>query len=122
MPEERPDEGHSRAEPPSGDDYRKLAESAGQLRESGVERKSDVKRRQVQKQTNEWLKYTTFGLQFVLMLLAPLGLGYWADTYFGTLPWGTLIGFALGAAGAMVYIVNTVFRMEDKTKKDKAKQ
>jgi F0F1-type ATP synthase assembly protein I len=69
-------------------------------------------------QTNAWLKYVTVGLQFVLMLLLPLGLGYWADTYFETLPWGTLIGFALGATAAMVSIIRETARMGSRDGKE----
>lgn len=111
MPDEGPDEGHSRPEAPSGDEYRRLADSANRLRASEKQRESDAKRRQAQQQTTAWLKYTTVGLQFVLMLLLPLGLGYWADTFFDSLPWGTLIGFALGATAAMVSIIRETGRM-----------
>lgn len=114
MPDEGPDEGPSKPVPPTEEEYRRLSEGAGHLRASERQREDANKRRHAQQQANEWLKYTTVGLQFVLVLLLPLGLGYWADTYFETLPWGTLIGFALGATAAMMGVVREVKRMSSR--------
>ena len=119
MPEEGPDEGHSGPDVPSPDAYQRLADSANKLRASDNSRKSDQARRQARQATTAWLKYTTVGVQFVLMLLLPLGLGYWADTFFGSLPWGTLVGFGLGAVAAMVSIIRETSRMGRLEEKDR---
>ncbi|MCA8935986.1 MAG: AtpZ/AtpI family protein [Planctomycetes bacterium] len=102
----------SSSDAPSQEEYRKLAESARGLREHSSRTEDAEKRFGNNAAANSWLKYTSVGLQFVLVLLLPLGLGYWADTYFGTLPWLTLVGFALGAVASMTSIILEVQRMD----------
>lgn len=118
MPDKQPGK---RPDAPSEDEYRRLADEARKLREHDPRSREREQRRGMNAAANAWLKYTTVGLQFVLVLLAPLGLGYWADTYFGTLPWLTLVGFALGAAAAMTSIIREVLRMDETEKKDREK-
>ena len=106
MPNEEPPDS------PTEDEYRKLAEQAKVLREHDPGQKSRESRSKMNAAANSWLKYTTVGLQFVLVLLLPLGIGYWGDTYFDTLPWLTLVGFGLGAVAAMASIIREVMRMD----------
>lgn len=47
-------------------------------------------------------RYTGFGLTWALAVLMFLGLGYWLDGRLGTLPWFTMLGAFLGAAGGFV--------------------
>lgn len=111
---------------PSQEEYQKLAEGVRGLRQHDTRENAAERRFGDHSATNSWLKYTSVGLQFVLVLLLPLGLGYWADTYFDILPWLTLTGFAVGAVAAMTSIILEVQRMgrddEEKsgTKTDKA--
>lgn len=49
--------------------------------------------------------------------------GNWADGRFGTGPWGTLAGAAVGIAGAGVAVWRTVRRLEaDSERKDSGKR
>lgn len=118
MPDNQPGK---QPDAPSEEEYRRLAEEARKLREHDPKARESEQRRGMNAAANAWLKYTSVGLQFVLVLLLPLGLGYWADTYFGTLPWLTLVGFALGAAAAMTSIIREVLRMDGTVTKQKEK-
>jgi len=123
MPNEEQPESRKQPEAPTEDEYRKLADHAKALREHDPGAPARETRSKMNAATNSWLKYTTVGLQFVLVLLLPLGIGYWGDTYFDTLPWLTLAGFVLGAVGAMASIIREVMRMDDQDrKKSEAKQ
>ncbi|MBZ0138027.1 MAG: AtpZ/AtpI family protein [Planctomycetes bacterium] len=113
MPNEEPPESRRQPGSPTEDEYRKLADQARALREHDPGTRDGESRGRMNAAANAWLKYTTVGLQFVLVLLLPLGIGYWGDTYFGTLPWLTLVGFVLGAAGAMASIIREVMRMDE---------
>ena len=44
-------------------------------------------------------RYTGFGLAWALSVLFFLLIGYWLDGRLGTLPWLTILGAFLGAAG-----------------------
>lgn len=63
-----------------------------------------------------YVRYTGIGMQFLLIMLAPMALGYFADEFFGSTPALVLVGAGLGAAGAMTYVVKSVFKLEDKGK------
>jgi len=56
-----------------------------------------------------------FGLRVGIELLAGLcvglGLGWLADRYIGTKPWGLIAGFLLGSAAGMVNVFRAVQRM-----------
>ena len=117
MPNEEPPESSKHSEAPTEDEYRKLADQAKALREHDPGAGKHEVRSKMNAATNSWLKYTTVGLQFVLVLLLPLGLGYWGDTYFNTLPWLTLAGFVVGAVAAMASIIREVMRMDDQDRK-----
>jgi ATP synthase protein I len=110
-----PESGESkRPEPPSLDQYDRLKQEAEALRQSTVSGRSDkaVKRRSLQHGMHAYMRYTGIGLQFVIAMLLPVGLGYWLDGKFGTSPWLLVAGAVLGAVGAMVWVVRTVLRME----------
>ena len=47
-------------------------------------------------------RYTGFGLTWALSVLLFLWIGYWLDGRLGTLPWLTIAGAFLGAAGGFV--------------------
>jgi len=47
-------------------------------------------------------RYTGFGLTWAISVLLFLGLGYWLDGRLGTLPWFTILGAFVGAAGGFV--------------------
>lgn len=117
MPNEELPESRRQPDQPSEDEYRKLAEQAKALREHDPGSRERESRSRMNAAANSWLKYTTVGLQFVLVLLLPLGIGYWGDSYFGTLPWLTLVGFALGAVAAMASIIREVMRMDEQDRK-----
>lgn len=59
---------------------------------------------------------STVGLSFVFALVMGFGGGLWLDRQFGTSPWLTLLGFAVGlAAGVLnvVRIMSGIRRMEE---------
>ncbi len=66
-----------------------------------------------------YVRYTGIGMQFLLMMLLPMGAGYWLDTWLGTLPWILVAGAALGAVGGMTWLVRSVRRMEAGSKRKK---
>lgn len=47
-------------------------------------------------------RYTGFGLTWALSVLFFLLIGYWLDGKLGTLPWLTILGAFVGAAGGFV--------------------
>ncbi|HET7692590.1 MAG TPA: AtpZ/AtpI family protein [Gemmatimonadota bacterium] len=47
-------------------------------------------------------RFTGFGLAWALSVLFFLLIGYWLDGKLGTLPWFTILGAFLGAAGGFV--------------------
>lgn len=117
-----PENGDSkRPEPPSPDDYERLKQDAELLRKSKQSGRSDEaqRRSELRGGMNAYVRYTGIGLQFTLLMLLPLGLGYWADTWLGTLPWLTVVGAFGGAVGGMVWVVKSVLRMEGGDEKDK---
>jgi F0F1-type ATP synthase assembly protein I len=103
-----------RPEPPSPDQYERLKREAEALRQSKLSGRSDdaARRRTLQSGMHAYMRYTGIGLQFVIALLLPVGLGYWLDSKLGTSPWLLVAGAVLGAIGAMVWVVRTVLRME----------
>jgi F0F1-type ATP synthase assembly protein I len=117
MPENRD---MQRPEPPSPEEYQRLKEEAELLRQARQSGESDEarKRREVKGGMHAYIRYTGIGIQFVLLIVLPLGLGYWLDTQFKTLPWLTVAGAALGSVGGMVWVVKSVFRMEAKGDKE----
>jgi F0F1-type ATP synthase assembly protein I len=111
-------------ESPSSDQYENLRRGADELRESPLSGQSrEAKRRQkLQGGMNTYIRYTGIGIQFTLMMLLPIGLGYWLDTWLGTLPWLTVAGAVLGCIGGMVWVVKSVFRMENRDEKTDKKK
>src|SRR5688572_23372157 len=51
---------------------------------------------------------STIGLAFVFALAMGFGAGFWLDTRFGTEPWFSLLGFALGLAAGVLNVVRTM--------------
>ncbi len=111
-----------RVEPPSPDQYERLKQQAETLRQSELSGRSDgaQKRARAQQGMQAYVRYTGMGLQFVLMILLPMGGGYLLDDWLGTSPWLVAAGALLGAVAAMVWLVRAVARMEarDKTRRD----
>ena len=55
----------------------------------------------------------TLGLSFVLALVLGTAAGIWVDRTFGSNPWGTLVGFVLGFAAAVLNVVRITRRAFD---------
>ena len=113
-----PENGDSkRPEPPSPDQYERLKKDAELLRNSKQSGRSDEAhhRQNLHRGMQSYVRYTGIGIQIVLIILLPTGLGFWLDDVLGTTPVLVLVGVALGATGAMVWVVKTVFRMESKS-------
>ena len=55
----------------------------------------------------------TLGLSFVMALVIGTGAGIWLDRTFNSNPWGTLIGFVLGFAAAVLNVVRITRRAFD---------
>ena len=53
-------------------------------------------------------RYTGFGLAWALSVLLFLLIGYWLDQRLGTLPWLTIAGAFVGAAGGFISLVRGV--------------
>jgi F0F1-type ATP synthase assembly protein I len=53
-------------------------------------------------------RYTGFGLAWALSVLFFLLIGYWLDQRLGSLPWLTIAGAFLGAAGGFISLVRGV--------------
>lgn len=51
---------------------------------------------------------STIGLAFVFALMMGFGGGYWLDGKFGTKPWLSLLGFAVGLAAGILNVVRTM--------------
>lgn len=113
-----------RPEPPSPDQYERLMREAEALRQSKLSGRSDdaVKRSTMQRGMHAYVRYTGIGLQFLLAMLLPVGLGYWLDSLLATSPWLTAGGAVAGAAGAMVWVVKTVLRMESRSNECRGKK
>ncbi|MBX3461077.1 MAG: AtpZ/AtpI family protein [Planctomycetes bacterium] len=103
-----------RPEAPEPEQYRRLEQEAEKLRQSAVSGQSDASRRRSRQQAgmHAYVRYTGIGMQFLLLMLLPMGAGYWADTALDTTPWLMVAGAVLGAIAAMTWLVRTVTRME----------
>jgi F0F1-type ATP synthase assembly protein I len=115
-----PENGETKGQkPPSPEEYERLRQDAEKLRQLPHSGESDEARRRsdMKSGTHAYIRYTGIGLQFALMIVLPLGLGYWADVSFGTLPWLTVVGAAAGSVGGMVWVVKSVLRVESKDEK-----
>jgi len=55
----------------------------------------------------------TLGLSFVMALVIGTAAGLWVDRTFDSNPWGTLIGFVLGFAAAVLNVVRIPRRAFD---------
>lgn len=51
---------------------------------------------------------STIGLAFVFALVMGFAGGYWLDRRFGTAPWLSLLGFAIGLAAGILNVVRTM--------------
>ncbi len=51
---------------------------------------------------------STIGLAFVLALVMGFGAGFWLDGKFGTKPWLSLLGFAVGLAAGVLNVIRTM--------------
>lgn len=98
-------------EKPSDHEYNRLQESANELRRKAPKDGPSQTGAGLEK-TNSLLRYTGLGMQFVLVMLLPMGGGYGLDVWLDTLPWFTLGGFALGATAAMWSLIRESNRMK----------
>jgi len=48
------------------------------------------------------------GIEMIAALIVGLGLGWLADHFFGTRPWGLVVGFFLGSAAGIVNVFRAV--------------
>jgi F0F1-type ATP synthase assembly protein I len=106
----------SKQQAPSQQQYEQLQREAETLRQSPQSGKSaeQQRKRDIQGGVNAYARYTGIGIQFVLVMLIPMGLGYWLDGLLGISPWLVVTGALLGGVGAMVWVVHAVFRMENR--------
>ncbi len=51
------------------------------------------------------------GIELVSALAVGVGLGYLADRFVGTRPWGVIVGFFLGAAAGMLNAIRAMSAM-----------
>jgi F0F1-type ATP synthase assembly protein I len=55
--------------------------------------------------------FLTLGLQLAIAVVVFLFLGRWLDQKFGTTPWLTLAGAAIGIAGGLIKFLRTALRL-----------
>lgn len=112
-----------RPEKPSRDEYERLQREAEALRQSpgSGQTAQDERRRAALGGMHAYMRYTGIGIQFVLLMLVPMGLGYWLDGLLGISPWLMFAGALAGGVGAIVWVVRSVFRMEAGRQKDESK-
>ncbi len=103
-----------RPEPPSPDQYERLKQQAETLRQSELSGRSDKALQQSRKHQGmqAYVRYTGLGLQFAILILLSMGLGYLLDVWIGTSPWFLSGGALFGAVGGMIWLVRVVARME----------
>ncbi|MCB9932849.1 MAG: AtpZ/AtpI family protein [Planctomycetes bacterium] len=103
---------------PSPGEYERLKKQADVLRETSLSDQSAraQKRRRLQSGMHAYVRYTGIGMQFVLVVVLGVAAGYGLDWLLGTQPWLLLVGAMLGSAGAMIWVVRTVLRMESGNK------
>ena len=58
--------------------------------------------------SRDYLQAWSVGLNLVISTFVGLGIGYWLDRYFHTLPWLTLIFLLLGIAAGFVEMFKMV--------------
>jgi ATP synthase protein I len=66
---------------------------------------SPTERRRVARELG---RYTGLGLTWALSVLFFLLIGYWLDGRLGTLPWLTMVGAFIGAAGGFLSLYKTL--------------
>jgi F0F1-type ATP synthase assembly protein I len=117
------EKGPKRPQPPPPQDYERLRRAAEELRQLPLSGRSarDEHRRRLQRGMHNYIRYTGIGMQFVLLLLLPVGLGYLGDRWWGTSPWLVVAGAAVGSVAAMVWVVRAVVRMEESTRRREGK-
>jgi len=66
------------------------------------------------------MMYLGLGVEIAASIAVPLLLGYWADTAFGTFPWLTLAGVAIGISLFFVILfqMNSRLGSKDDSKKE----
>jgi F0F1-type ATP synthase assembly protein I len=57
------------------------------------------------KSTNSWVRLSGIGFELVAAVVGFTFVGYWWDRYFGSRPWGVLIGAVLGLVGGMYNVI-----------------
>jgi F0F1-type ATP synthase assembly protein I len=124
--EEGSESGRKKPEDIPSDEYRKLEDSARGLRSLEPKAQGKSKFSTAHSHMGAWLRYTTVGIQFVVTIVLPMGIGYWLDTVFDTLPWIMMTGFLLGAVAAFISIIRESMRigneLQDEDNKAKAKK
>jgi F0F1-type ATP synthase assembly protein I len=63
-----------------------------------------------QEDLSSWFRMTGLGLEFIAAVAVIGGIGWWADKRFGTLPWLTLVGAALGFAVGLWTVVKAAMK------------
>jgi F0F1-type ATP synthase assembly protein I len=61
-----------------------------------------------QPDANAWIGMSSVGIEFVLSVLLPGGLGYWLDNKFGTTPWLMLVGGLFGCVAGFYVLLKAI--------------
>lgn len=62
--------------------------------------------------------FLTMGLQLAISVVVFFFIGYWLDGEFGTSPWCTIVGAALGATGGLIKFLREATRLGKKADQD----
>ncbi|HUP19346.1 MAG TPA: AtpZ/AtpI family protein [Gemmatimonadota bacterium] len=79
-------------------------------------RQDPAERRRV---VRELGRFTGFGLAWALSVLVFLLAGYWLDGRLGTLPWFTILGAFVGAAGGFVSLYRGIVAASAAAKRER---
>jgi F0F1-type ATP synthase assembly protein I len=62
-----------------------------------------------ERETEQWYKLATVGIEFAVAVVLLGLLGWWLDQKLGTLPWLTLAGAAVGFATGLWLMIKAAF-------------
>ena len=78
-----------------------------------VSEKSEVPKKEKLSSLKQFALLSTVGINLVVTSVMGFLIGRWADGYFGTSPWLTIIFFILGIVSGFIYLIRLAFKDND---------